>query len=198
MGTWNLADILGAVFLGIGVIDGYRKGLVKKGTSLVITLVTLLVVYLASPYVETFLAGILPSPLSVDRLTGSDSELYQILVLSGFKEEIESSVQILAARVLAVILTYIIVRILLRTLLLSVEILAKVPGLSLLNRLGGACFGLIQQLLGLWLLFLVIMIFSSTGWGSSLRELIRQSEWLWYLYDNNVLLLAGILLILKI
>ena len=27
----NAADILGIVFLGYGIIDGYRKGFVKKG-----------------------------------------------------------------------------------------------------------------------------------------------------------------------
>ena len=30
----NIADLAGFLFLGFGLLDGYRKGLVKKGASL--------------------------------------------------------------------------------------------------------------------------------------------------------------------
>ena len=47
----NAADILGIVFLGYGIIDGYRKGFVKKGILFGISILTLVLVYMASPYV---------------------------------------------------------------------------------------------------------------------------------------------------
>lgn len=198
MEMWNLADILGAIFLGFGILDGYRKGFVKKGTSLVITLVTLLAVYLVSPYVAEFFEGILPAALSLEQLTGTDSEIYRILVLSGFGEQAENYVYSFVARILAMVATYVVVKLFLRTVVLSLELVTKVPGLSLLNRLLGAGLGLIQQLLMIWLFFLVLAIFSSTGWGSSVCELIQESSWIINLYENNLLLLIGILLILGI
>lgn len=198
METINMADCLGGLFLAFGIWDGFRKGLVKKGTSLVITLVTLFVVYLASPYVETFFRGILPSALNLETLVGSDSEIYKMLLLSGFEDQVESYVQIFAARVLALVVTYIVVRLLLRTVFLSLEVLVKVPGLSLLNRLMGAGFGLVQQLLFLWLFLLLIAIFSSTSWGTFLYQTIQDSMYMKVLYENNLLFLIGILLILKI
>ena len=67
MGTWNLADILGVIFLGYGILDGFRKGIVKKGIALAASAGTLLAVYVASPYVAEFIAGILPGALSLDR-----------------------------------------------------------------------------------------------------------------------------------
>lgn len=193
----NIADILGILFLGFGILDGYRKGFMKKGTSLVITLVTLFVVYIASPYVEVFFRGILPASLLPEQITGTDSELYRMLLLGGFGDIAENYMHILAARVLALVVTYIIVKIFLRTVVLSLEILVKVPGLSLLNRLMGAGFGLIQQLLTVWLFFLVVAVASTTSWGSALHEVIQESMWMGYLYENNLLLLVGILLILK-
>lgn len=193
-----MADCLGGLFLLFGIWDGFRKGLVKKGTSLVITLVTLFVVYLASPYVEAFFRGILPSALELENLVGSDSEIYKMLLLSGFEEQVEEYVQTFAARVLALVVTYIVVRLLLRTVFLSLEVLVKVPGLSLLNRLAGAGFGLIQQLLFLWLLFLLVAIFSSTSWGAFLYQAIQDGVWMKILYENNLLFLIGILLIFKI
>ena len=44
----NAADILGIVFLGYGIIDGYRKGFVKKGILFGISILTLVLVYMAS------------------------------------------------------------------------------------------------------------------------------------------------------
>lgn len=198
METLNAADLLGLLFLGFGLLDGYRKGLVKKGASLAITLVTLLVVYVASPYVEVFFRGILPETLLPERLAGTDNEIYRMLLLGGLGDMAEEYMHILVARVLAIVVTYIIVKLILRTIVLSAEILTKVPGLSLLNRLMGAAFGVLQQLLTLWLLFLVVAIFSSTSWGGALYHLIRESMLMSNLYENNLLLLIGILLILKV
>ncbi len=198
MGTWNTADILGALFLCLGALDGYRKGMVKKGTSLVATLVTLFAVYLAAPYVERLLEGILPSVLSLEKLVGEDSEFYQILALSGLEDQVENGAALFAARILSVVLTYVIAKVMLRTLLFSAGMLMKVPGLSFLNRVAGACLGLLVQLLGLWVLFLAIMIFSGTNWGGFLREMILESHWLVRLYENNLLLLLATLFMLEL
>ena len=42
----NIADLAGFLFLGFGLLDGYRKGLVKKGASLLFTVGSLFLVYL--------------------------------------------------------------------------------------------------------------------------------------------------------
>lgn len=60
----NAADILGIVFLGYGIIDGYRKGFVKKGILFGISILTLVLVYMASPYVAEFSGGYFRSVFS--------------------------------------------------------------------------------------------------------------------------------------
>ena len=42
----NIADLAGFLFLGFGLLDGYRKGLVKKGASLLFAVGSLFLVYL--------------------------------------------------------------------------------------------------------------------------------------------------------
>ena len=195
---WNLADAFGILFLGYGILDGYRKGFVKKGISLGASLLTLAAVYLVSPYVAQFIEGILPNAFSLESLAGSESDIYRMLYLSGFGEAAEEYVYSFGSRVLALVITYIVVRLLLKTVALSLELMVKVPGLSVLNRLMGSAFGFLQQLLVLWMLFLVLAIFSHTGFGERLYELIRQSMWMGYLYEHNVLLLLGIIFILGI
>ncbi len=194
----NLADILGAVFLGLGIWDGYKKGLIKKGMSLAITLAALVIVYIASPSVEIFFRGVLPETMGLDHLLEDGGDLYQTLFLSGLKEQAAEYVTLFAARILSVVVTYVVARFLLRLIFIPLEALVKVPGLSLLNRLAGACFGLFQQILTLWVFFLLLMVFSGTSWGGILSGLVRSSVWMSSLYENNLLLLFGILFFLKV
>ncbi len=194
----RLPDLLGFLFLTFGILDGYRKGFVKKGMSLAATLVTLAGVYIVSPYVEAFIKGILPQPFKLERFIGTDGEIYRILLLSGLEKQAENVLYTLAARILAVIVTYAVIKIFVYTVFLSAEILTRVPGLSLLNRVVGALLGLIQQIFSLWIFFLVVMLFSETSWGSFFLLRIQQSLLLSHIYDNNLLVLAAILWILKI
>ena len=76
---WNLADILSGLFLGYGLLDGYRKGFVKKGISLAASVATLAAVYLLSPYVAEAIRGILPEAWSLEKLAGQESEIYRML-----------------------------------------------------------------------------------------------------------------------
>ena len=194
----NLADILGLLFLGYGLLDGYRKGFVKKGISLAASVVTLATVYFISPHVAGILQEILPEALSLEQLAVTDNEICRMLFLSGFGELAEEYIYGFTSRVLAWILTYAAVRILLKTLTASLELLMKVPGLSLLNRSAGAVLGFLQQMLILWMFFLILAIFSHTGWGEALCAAVQESICMAYLYENNLILLLGILLILGI
>lgn len=193
----NIADLAGFLFLGFGLLDGYRKGLVKKGASLLFTVGSLFLVYLISPYVENFLRQILPSFLNLDNIS-VDNDLYRLIMLSGFQDQAEEYVRILAARVISLVATYVVVRLILRTAMSSLYVLTKVPGSSFLNRLAGAAFGLLQQMLVLWILFLIVAIFSYTSWGGAAYKIINQSVWLSELYNNNLLLLVGMLLMFHI
>ena len=102
----NIADLAGFLFLGFGLLDGYRKGLVKKGASLLFTVGSLFLVYLISPYVENFLRQILPSFLNLDNIS-VDNDLYRLIMLSGFQDQAEEYVRILAARVISLVATYV-------------------------------------------------------------------------------------------
>lgn len=192
----NAADILGIVFLGYGIIDGYRKGFVKKGILFGISILTLVLVYMASPYVAEFFRGILPAAFSLENVLGTDSDIYRLLVLSGFGDEAEKYMYVMASRVLSVVVTYLTVKLLLKTLIFSLELVSRVPGISFLNRIAGAAFGLLQQLLLLWLLMLVVAVFSMTPWGSQIYEFVHGSMVLNLIYENNPILLIGIVLVL--
>lgn len=189
----NLGDLLCVIFIGLGVIDGYRKGFVKKGLSLLASVAAILIVYISSPYVAEFIEGILPDLLPLEKLTGPDSEFYMILVLSGFEEQAEHYVQTFVARILAFVVTYIVIRLALRIVVMFLQMLVKMPGLSFTNRLFGAGIGAFQQLLIVWIFLLVLPVFSLTPVWDSLYQTVHQGILLSYLYDHNLLLLIGML-----
>lgn len=194
----NIGDLLCILFLGFGMVDGYHKGFVKKGLSLLASIATLFIVYISYPYVAQFIEGILPDLLPIERLAGPESELYMILVLTGLEGEAEHYVQFFVARVLAFVVTYIVVRLAFQIAMMFLQVLVKVPVLSFTNRLFGAGIGVVQQLLLVWIFLLLLPVFSLTPIGNTLYETVQQGALLGYLYQHNLLLLMGILLLAKI
>ena len=194
----NIGDLLCVLFLGFGMVDGYHKGFVKKGLSLLASIATLFIVYISYPYVAQFIEGILPDLLPIEKLAGPESELYMILVLTGLEGEAEHDVQFFVARVLAFVVTYIVVRLAFQIAIMFLQVLVKVPVLSFTNRLFGAGIGVVQQLLLVWIFLLLLPVFSLTPIGDTLYETVQQGVLLGYLYQHNLLLLMGVLLLAKI
>ena len=194
----NIGDLLCVLFLGFGMVDGYHKGFVKKGLSLLASIATLFIVYISYPYVAQFIEGILPDLLPIEKLAGLESELYMILVLTGLEGEAEHYVQFFVARVLAFVVTYIVVRLAFQIAIMFLQVLVKVPVLSFTNRLFGAGIGVVQQLLLVWIFLLLLPVFSLTPIGDTLYETVQQGVLLGYLYQHNLLLLMGVLLLAKI
>lgn len=194
----NIGDLLCILFLGFGMVDGYHKGFVKKGLSLLASIATLFIVYISYPYVAQFIEGILPDLLPIEKLAGPESELYMILVLTGLEGEAEHYVQFFVARVLAFVVTYIVVRLAFQIAIMFLQVLVKVPVLSFTNRLFGAGIGVVQQLLLVWIFLLLLPVFSLTPIGDTLYGTVQQGVLLGYLYQHNLLLLMGVLLLAKI
>lgn len=194
----NIGDLLCILFLGFGMVDGYHKGFVKKGLSLLASIATLLIVYISCPYVAQFIEGILPDLLPLEQLAGADSELYMILMLTGLEGEAEHYVRLFVARILAFVVTYIVIRLAFRIAMMFLQMLVKVPVISFTNRLFGAGIGIVQQLLLVWIFLLLLPVFSLTPVWDSLYETVQQGALLGYLYDHNLLLLIGILFLAKL
>ena len=62
----------------------------------------------------------------------------------------------------------------------------------------GAGIGVVQQLLLVWIFLLLLPVFSLTPIGDTLYETVQQGVLLEYLYQHNLLLLMGVLLLAKI
>ena len=90
-----------------------------------------------------------------------------------------------------ILLTFLLIQLLVRWL----DLLARLPIISGLNKIAGALLGLAHGLLLLWVACLLLDLFSATPLGSALMEQVEESSWLTFLYQYNLLgfLLRGIL-----
>jgi len=66
------------------------------------------------------------------------------------------------------------------------DLLNKLPVLKELNALAGAVVGLVLALLAVWIFFAIVTLLSSSSFGMSMMEQIAASNFLSFLYNNNI------------
>ena len=91
-------------------------------------------------------------------------------------------------KVVAFLVTFILVWILVRALMAAVDLIGELPILGFFNHLGGAVVGAAAALVIVWLLFLIITLLYNNAIGQSCFEMIEKSSILTFLYDNNILI----------
>ena len=96
-------------------------------------------------------------------------------------EKIMKGIAFFLTLVLAVALVTIAVKI--------VELIAEIPGISFLNRMGGAGLGVVRAVLWIWIFFAVAYCFQATHWGNVCMEQIQGDPALAWLRENNPVLM---------
>lgn len=107
---------------------------------------------------------------------------------ANIKSYITAHVTDIAINALAFVLTFVAIFVALWVISIALNIISKLPILNQLNKLAGFLVGGLQGVIIVWILFIVITIFSGTQWGGAASEQIESSMILSFLYDKNFLL----------
>jgi ABC-type multidrug transport system fused ATPase/permease subunit len=107
---------------------------------------------------------------------------------SNIKSYITEHVTGIVINALAFVLTFIIVFIGLWAVSIALNIISKLPILKQLNKLAGLLVGGLQGVIIVWILFILLTVFSGTELGKSAFVQIKDSMILSYIYDKNFLL----------
>lgn len=110
-----------------------------------------------------------------------------VLEQSGIYQEIGNYVAGIIINMIACVLTFIIVLLILRILVNVLDLVAKLPVLSAMNRLGGVVAGAAEGILIVWLIFFVITLCKSSEMCQGLLNDINQSAFLKLIYENNLI-----------
>lgn len=73
----------------------------------------------------------------------------------------------------------------LRFIMKSLEAIAELPIINILNSLLGAAAGIGEVLVALWIVYLILTVFPMGEAGTLIMEYTRQNEWLTKLYEMN-------------
>lgn len=84
-------------------------------------------------------------------------------------------------------ITFLVAAVGLAILCFVLDLLSKLPVLHQINTFAGVVMGALEGLVILWIVFIVITMLGSTGFGQNCMEMISESKILSYLYDSNVL-----------
>ncbi len=129
-----------------------------------------------------------PSMIEKLLLDNNNSEMYETLGVKTFGEYLSKYLAKLIADILAFLVTFIVVTIVARIVLGLLGIIGKLPIVGGLNRIAGGALGLASSLIIVWILFVVITLIYQTEFGVTCFDNIAKSEFLTFLYDNNVLM----------
>ncbi len=140
----------------------------------------------------------LPGLFKAELLENNNHEVYSLMEVDTFSRYVTGYLVSQIMNLAVYILMFIVIFGALEIIATCLDIVARLPILSGVNKLAGAALGGAEGLIFLWLAFLLITAFSTTEWGMNLNRMIESSSWLSFLYDNNLLakfvmsLIAGI------
>lgn len=129
----------------------------------------------------------LPEQLKFLLLENNNGEVYRMMGVELFGDYVSGYLADMIIRMAAFIFLFLIVFILLHIVVIWLDLIAKLPILSGLNKIAGAVLGLAEGMIFVWLLCLVFTVLSGTKFGVLALGQINASLWLSWIYKHNML-----------
>jgi uncharacterized membrane protein required for colicin V production len=137
---------------------------------------------------RSFIEGLdLPESIKSALIENNNSEAYQILGVERFTDYIGNYMANMIISSVGSVLLFALVYLAMRLIMRWLNLIAKLPIISGMNKIAGALLGAVQGLVFLWLFFLVLTAFSGTTWGIGFIRQIEASKWLSFLYNHNLI-----------
>ncbi|WAJ23805.1 CvpA family protein [Lacrimispora xylanolytica] len=129
----------------------------------------------------------LPQNMKSALIENNNSEMYQLLGVQAFTDYVGNYLANKILNSVGFVILFAVVYVAMKMIASWLNIIARLPIISGINKIAGALLGGIQGLVFLWLACILITAFSGTEWGLMLSRQIEASKWLSYLYNHNFL-----------
>lgn len=130
----------------------------------------------------------LPRSLKKSLIENNNTEVYKALVVEKFEDYVSSYLAMVILNALSFVVVFLIVYVLLFIISRALDILSHLPLINGLNKTAGLLVGLLRGLVVIWILCILLTMFSSTKTSQLLYGYINDSYILSSIYDNNILL----------
>ncbi|MDO5541215.1 MAG: CvpA family protein [Eubacteriales bacterium] len=115
-------------------------------------------------------------------------EYYGKMAVKSFSEYIQKYMASLILNICSFVVTLILVMSFVSLIVMTLDLVARLPIIKGVNQILGLGLGFFQGLIIVWIIFLIITIFSQSYIGRELMQMIVDSPILSRIYDTNVLL----------
>lgn len=131
----------------------------------------------------------LPLPKGVQQALreNNNEQSYESLKANNFSEYIANSLSDMILGAITFVALFIVIMLLIKILQKVLNIITKLPVIHTFNSIGGGIIGLVEALVIIWIVCIVITVFSTTAWGEVVCKAIAENEVLSFLYDNNLI-----------
>lgn len=128
-------------------------------------------------------------PEEIQQLLGDNvtDQAESLVEASGLYEKVGDFVAVQVVHRLAWVLAFTVILILLVVAVHFLDVIAKLPVLRNINRIGGLAVGLVEGLIVVWIVLLAIALCQGTEYGRELMSSIETNVFLKFLNDNNLL-----------
>lgn len=141
-----------------------------------------------SSYQRTAIENLnLPQQLKDVLIENNNNEVYEMLGVDAFVDYVTSYLSGMVLNAVVFVIILIVLYGLLRFILSWLNIVARLPILSGMNKIAGALLGGAQGLLLVWIGFLILTAMSGTAIGMLLLKQVENSAWLTFLFKYNIL-----------
>jgi len=200
-----------AVYLGLMTWIGYKRGFIKTVLSLAALLGAIILTCMFTVPIAAMVKNVTPIYSSIEKEvaeyigdTGEAINIDNLSIPNSLKTIIKdktvmlSSPEATADRISKIvanaifhagvfIVTFIVCYIGLIILINTIDLISRLPFLNGINRLTGAAVGLAYGVVMLWVVSLILPMFSNTDWARAAIDAINNNALLTFMYNNNLL-----------
>lgn len=130
----------------------------------------------------------LPEILKEQLRDNNNSYIYENLMADTFGQYFARYFADLILNILSYVITFVFVTLILRMMVMTLDIITRLPVLKGANRMMGLLLGAVQGVAVLWLAFLVLTVFAHTESGGKLMTMVNESPFLSMMYNMNLFL----------
>ncbi len=139
----------------------------------------------------------LPLPEQMKKLLAENNnpEIYEMMGVNAFVDYIGGYVADTVLTAAVFVILFIVISLVLHIAMLWLDLIAKLPILSGVNKVTGAVLGGVEAMVIIWVICIILTMFSGTELGKSVLAQIDASIWLSWIYDHNILsyLILGVI-----
>lgn len=200
-----IIDLIIVVVIALCTFIGYKQGLIKVAVKLVATIIAIILALILYKPISTLIIEntsideqiqtsitnkLIPEESSEVEESLINTESLPDLIISSSENTVKSISEVISTKLIelfVIIILYIVIKIVLKFITLLADLIAKLPILNQINKLGGTIYGVLKGLILVFAIFAVVSL-AAPLIGENFMENINQSYIGSFMYNNNLLL----------